>query len=155
VTGVPKSSASRRSVSIPVFLLPDLVSHLAEFTAPGDDSLVFTGPKGARLRRSNFTRAWRKGTASAVLVNVRFQDLRHTGTTMAQDAAAIFRDTGDRHREGIALGNLGDALREAGRTREAAAAYRDAAAVFRETGDPDSEHRALQDLQQAQRDQPG
>ena len=31
-----------------------------------------------------------------------------------QDAAAIFRETGDRHREGMALNNLGLALREGG-----------------------------------------
>jgi integrase len=65
----------------PVFLLPDLVSHLDEFTAPGAGSLIFTGPKGAPSRRSDFTRARRKATASAGLVDIR--DLRHTGNTMA------------------------------------------------------------------------
>ena len=65
VTGPPKSPASRRIVSIPSFLLADFESHLNQFTRPADDALVFTGPKGAPLRRSNFTRAWRAANASA------------------------------------------------------------------------------------------
>jgi integrase len=96
VTGAPKSSASKRTVSIPAFLLPDLASHLADFTAPGDDSLVFTGPKGAPLRRSNFSRAWRQATVSSGLVNVHFHDLRHTGNTMAGEAGASLRELMDR-----------------------------------------------------------
>jgi hypothetical protein len=52
-----------------------------------------------------------------------------------QDAAAIFRDTGDRHGEGLALEGPGRVLEEAGRSREAMTAYRDAIASYRETGD--------------------
>ena len=37
--------------------------------------------------------------------------------TACQDAAAIFRETGDRHGEGIALGSLGVALQEAAPVR--------------------------------------
>ena len=55
--------------------------------------------------------------------------------TAYQDAAAIFRETGDRHGEGIALNNLGMALREVRRFEEAITAAQDAAAIFRETGD--------------------
>jgi hypothetical protein len=39
--------------------------------------------------------------------------------TVCQDAAAIYRETGDRHREGMALGNLGPALAEIRRFDEA------------------------------------
>jgi hypothetical protein len=56
VIGPPKSPASGRIVSIPPFLLADVESHLDQFTRPADDALVFTGPKGVPLRRSNFTR---------------------------------------------------------------------------------------------------
>ena len=96
VTGAPKSQASKRTVSIPAFLLPAVVSHLDEFTAQGDDSLVFTGPKGAPLRRSNFTRAWRQATGVATLADVHFHDLRHTGNTMAGEAGASLRELMDR-----------------------------------------------------------
>ncbi len=60
VTGPPKSASGVRWVSIPSFLLPDVIEHLEQFTGSADDQLIFTGPKGAQLRRSNFTRQWRK-----------------------------------------------------------------------------------------------
>jgi hypothetical protein len=55
------------------------------------------------------------------------------------DAATIYRDTGDRHREGMALSNLGTTLQQAGRLDEAITACQDAAAICRQTGD---EHKA-------------
>ena len=56
MTGPPKSPASRRIVSISGFLL--LMSNLTWiFSMPGEDSIVFVGPKGAPLRRPNFSRA--------------------------------------------------------------------------------------------------
>jgi integrase len=39
-----------------------------------DDQLVFTGPKGAQLRRSNFTRQWRKALEAAGLTDIHFHD---------------------------------------------------------------------------------
>ena len=60
VTGPPKSASGIRWVSIPPFLLPDVIEHLEQFTGTADDQLVFTGPKGAQLRRSNFSRQWRR-----------------------------------------------------------------------------------------------
>jgi hypothetical protein len=44
---------------------------------------------------------------------------RAAGLTAHQDAAAIYRDTGDRHREAGALNNLSVGLRQAGRFGEA------------------------------------
>lgn len=49
VTGPPKSLAGRRVVSIPAVLLSEVLSHLEDFTAYGEDALVFTGPKNAQL----------------------------------------------------------------------------------------------------------
>jgi integrase len=45
VTGPPKSASGVRWVSIPPFLLPDVIEHLEWFTGTTDDQLVFTGPK--------------------------------------------------------------------------------------------------------------
>ncbi len=59
------------------FLLPDVIDHLEQFTGTADDQLVFTGPKGAQLRRSNFTRQWRKALEAAGMTSVHFHDLRH------------------------------------------------------------------------------
>ncbi len=66
--------------------------------------------------------------------------------TAHQDAAAIFRETGDRHSEGMALGNLGLALRQVRRFDEAITAHQDAVAIFRETGDRHGEGMALGNL---------
>jgi integrase len=60
VTGPTKSPAGNRNVTVPAFLLPDVIADLGDFTAADPRALVFTGPKGAQLRRSNFTRQWGK-----------------------------------------------------------------------------------------------
>jgi len=78
------------------FLLSDVVEHLEQFTGTADDQLVFTGPKGAQLRRSNFTRQWRKALEAAGLTGVHFHDLRHTGNTLAGEAGASLRELMDR-----------------------------------------------------------
>jgi integrase len=75
-------------VTRPAFLLPDVTAHLDEFTAANPRALVFTGPKGAQLRRSNFSRAWNKAAKSAGLSDVLFHDLRHTGNAMAGEEGA-------------------------------------------------------------------
>ena len=88
-------------------------------------------------------RAWRWATSAWPCVEVRrFEE----AITAYQDAAAIFRETGDRHREGMALSNLGLALREVRRFEEAITAHQDAAAIFRETGDRHREGMALNNL---------
>jgi tetratricopeptide (TPR) repeat protein len=67
--------------------------------------------------------------------------------TACQDAAAIYRETGDRHGEGHALDNLGNALRGLGRFGDAITAHRDAAAIYREIRDRHGEGSALNNLQ--------
>ncbi len=62
----------------------------------GSRSLVFTGPQGAQLRRSNFTRQWKKATDAADLSGFHFHDLRHTGNTLAGEAGATLRELMDR-----------------------------------------------------------
>jgi integrase len=92
VTGPPKSDAGKRIVTLPPFLLPDLKTHLEQFTAPGDDSLVFVGPKNGPLRRPNFSRTWRSATESAGLAEIHFHDLRHTGNHIAAATGASLRE---------------------------------------------------------------
>ena len=96
VTGPTKSAAGRRDVTIPAFLLPDVAAHLKEFTAADPRALVFTGPKGAQLRRSNFTRAWAKATAAAGLDGFHFHDLRHTGNVLVAEEGATLREMMER-----------------------------------------------------------
>jgi tetratricopeptide (TPR) repeat protein len=52
-----------------------------------------------------------------------------------RDAAAIYRETGDRYGEGQTLDNLGIAYQEMRQPGRAAACWREAAAAMRDTGD--------------------
>ena len=72
-----KTSASRRTLSIPPFLAEELGVHLQR--AP-ESAFVFTGGKGALLRRSNFRkRYWKPAVNRAELdPELRFHDLRHS-----------------------------------------------------------------------------
>jgi integrase len=54
--------------------------------------LVFVGPHGARLRRSNFGRIWVKAGTKASAPEVHFHDLRHTGGTLAAATSASLRE---------------------------------------------------------------
>ncbi len=54
----PKSRAGRRTVAFPREIVGELRWHLECFAEPGRDCLVFVGPKGGRLRRSNFRDLW-------------------------------------------------------------------------------------------------
>jgi tetratricopeptide (TPR) repeat protein len=66
--------------------------------------------------------------------------------TAQQDAVAIYRVAGDRHREGMTLNNLGPALQGAGRFEEFITALKDAAAIYRETVDRHGEGGARTNL---------
>jgi integrase len=96
VTGPPKSAAGRRLVSIPAAILPDVTTHLDRYSLPSNDSLVFTGPKNAPLRRSNFTRTWTQVTTTTGLTGFHFHDLRHTGNALAAATGASLRELMDR-----------------------------------------------------------
>jgi integrase len=75
-------------MTLPPFLLPDIRTHLEQYTGPDDDSLVFTGPKGAPVRRSNFSRIWRNAITAAALPGVHIHDLRHAGNHFAASTGA-------------------------------------------------------------------
>lgn len=92
IVGPPKTAAGRRTVAIPSALLPDMRRHLAQFTAAAPESLVFAGPKGAGLRRSNFQKWWRIALDEVGLEGVHFHDLRHTGSTLTAQAGATMSD---------------------------------------------------------------
>jgi integrase len=75
--GPPKTAASRRDVLLPPFLVDLLAEHLGQA-----GEYVFTGPRGALLRRSNFARRiW----GPAAPAGLHFHDLRgsHRSLLMA------------------------------------------------------------------------
>jgi integrase len=74
----PKTATSRRSLSLPRFLVDELAALLASHAADAD-GLVFTAAKGGPLRRTNFRRrVWLPAVDATVGKPMRFHDLRHT-----------------------------------------------------------------------------
>jgi integrase len=92
--GPPKSPASLRAVTIPTAIRRDVRAHLRDFVADDPDALIFTGAKGAALRRSNFQRAsnWTAVVGKVGLAGFHFHDLRHTGNTLASRTGVSLAD---------------------------------------------------------------
>ena len=75
--GPPKSKASRRTVTMPAFLVEELAQHLAQYRDP--DGWVFSAPQGGLVRRTNFRRRfWLPAVRTWVGEPMRFHDLRHS-----------------------------------------------------------------------------
>jgi integrase len=91
--GPPKTEAGRRTVTLPAVAAAALAEHLATYSQPGPDGLVFTSTEGGLLRRSNFQRrVWRPATRAVGLEGLRFHDLRHTSATLSIAAGASTRE---------------------------------------------------------------
>ena len=88
----PKSSAGWRTAAFPDDLVPELQWHLQRFAEAGPRGLVFVGPKGAQLRRTNFRPIWVKACTAAGAPGVHFHDLRHTGGTLAAATGATLKE---------------------------------------------------------------
>jgi integrase len=85
VVGTTKNH-ERRSVPIPRFLAEELREHLAE---KGPNELVFTSPKGAALRNTNFRPRFFDPAAERVgLSGLTPHELRHTAASLAIKAGA-------------------------------------------------------------------
>ena len=106
---------------------PNMVAAVAMAAAAGRDRAAMHLP----LALSKYL-SWRR----------RFDDLL-TVLTVSRETA---RCLGDRGGEGMALNNLGLALREVRQFEEAITACQDAAAIYRETGDRGGEGMALNNL---------
>ena len=79
-------------MTFPAELVPELRWHLERFAAPGERDLVFVGPKGAALRRSNFRPIWNAACAHAGVPGMHFHDLRHVGGTLAAATGASLKE---------------------------------------------------------------
>jgi integrase len=96
----PKSHAGKRTVAFPADIVPELADHLERFADPKPNGLVFIGPKGGRLRRSNFRKFWHRARGAVDLPELHFHDLRHTGSTNEPEASR-YPAAGFRVREGL------------------------------------------------------
>ena len=68
----PKTPAGRRTVAVPPVLLDDLRYQLDHFSQSGPDGLVFVGPLGGPLRRSNWSKVWRQTVDALGMDNLHF-----------------------------------------------------------------------------------
>jgi integrase len=91
-TAPPKTDAGIRTVAIPKVLIPELEVHLATFSGPGPDGLVFAGTKGQPTPRVSIHKAWKRARAAAGMPDFHFHDLRHTGNTLAAATGASTRE---------------------------------------------------------------
>lgn len=86
VRGEVKTKASKRVVTIPVLLIPELQEQLDQRAS---DDFVFTAVQGGPIRKSNFTRRyWKPAVAAAGFPELWFHELRHTAATIAIQAGA-------------------------------------------------------------------
>lgn len=112
VVGDPKSAAGRRTVSIPPHILDDIKTHLREHTGWGKDGLLFPASHGGHLNPSALygkapEEVKDKGTGRKVLragtgfygaraaigrPDLRWHDLRHTGSVLASLSGASLRE---------------------------------------------------------------
>ncbi|MGD0705739.1 MAG: tyrosine-type recombinase/integrase [Trebonia sp.] len=89
----PKSQAGKRTVAFPAEIAPEIRWHLERFAEPGERGFVFVGPKGGKLRRSNFHRSvWSKVRQQVGLPGLHFHDLRHTGGTLSAATGATLKE---------------------------------------------------------------
>ena len=81
-----KSRKSRRTMSVPQFVIDELAQHAARFGRSGDD-LLFVGPKGGALRRSFAARTFTPAvTAAGIDARVTFHGLRHVAASLMVEA---------------------------------------------------------------------
>ncbi|MGK2876905.1 MAG: tyrosine-type recombinase/integrase [Nocardioides sp.] len=97
--GEPKTSAGKRTVAMPEFMMPLVREHLLQFTRPGTDGLVFTAPgKACHASVRYVTNHIKKAAEKAEIHDLRVHDLRHHALTIAgatgATAAAIQRRGG-------------------------------------------------------------
>lgn len=85
----PKSEADIRDVAIPPHILPVLEAHLGTWTAPEPDALLFPAVhSGGHMKHGALYKVFRRARSVAGRPDLRWHDLRHTGSTMAAQAGA-------------------------------------------------------------------
>ena len=80
----PKTKAGRRRVGLPAGVADLLAEHMAMYSGPGEDALVFPNRAGNPIHPSIFNTAhWKPAKAQVGLDGLRFHDLRHTAVALA------------------------------------------------------------------------
>jgi len=87
-----KTAGSARYVTLPPFVMDELVAHLERYTGPEPDALVFATASGRPVNNSNLNSAFSRARASIGRQDLTWHDLRHTGATLAYRAGASVKD---------------------------------------------------------------
>ena len=88
LTKPPKTTAGRRTLTMPDSLTRKVEQHLNNFTESHPDALVFNGTTGLPLTKTGFQSAWQVARKKVGRSDLHFHDLRHTGLTLAAATGA-------------------------------------------------------------------
>jgi integrase len=88
----PKSAAGVRDVAVPPHMMAALEDHMAKHVEPQPDALLFPADHGGHLAPATFCRWYYKARTKAKREDLRFHDLRHTGTTLAAQTGATLAE---------------------------------------------------------------
>ncbi|HEY5786253.1 MAG TPA: site-specific integrase [Microlunatus sp.] len=92
VTKRPKTAAGVRTVALPLWLVPELERHFADYAELLPDGRVFVGLYGVTPARPNFSPIWARALKKAGLSGIHVHDLRHTGNHFAAISGASTRE---------------------------------------------------------------
>ncbi len=84
-----KTASSRRTLSVPTFLIEMLTEHVTARGRPCPEALLFVAPSGGPLRRSTFrTRVFDPAARRAGITGITFHGLRHSAAGLMIEAGA-------------------------------------------------------------------
>jgi integrase len=86
--GPPKTPSSLRTVSLPASVVDRLRDHMDAYTGPEPDALVFAHEDGTPVDRAQRGRMFDRARRVVGRPDLRWHDLRHTGSTLAARAGA-------------------------------------------------------------------
>lgn len=100
VEGPPKSERSRRSLTMPAFVIDELRAHrsqqnqerLALGSAWSDEGRVFAAPDGGPSGATTLRKALDGALEATGLPHIRFHDLRHSAATGLMAAGGSLKD---------------------------------------------------------------
>lgn len=85
---LPKTSAGRRTISVPRPVMKALKRHLEVFSTPEMDAFVVVGRGGSSLSRDALQGSWERARLTINRSDLRLHDMRHTGLTLAAATGA-------------------------------------------------------------------
>ncbi|MFE5291361.1 tyrosine-type recombinase/integrase [Isoptericola sp. NPDC056618] len=87
-----KTEAGRRTVNLPSAVTEVLARHIATFSQPGPDGLVFPSRVGTPISQSVLWSVWNKARQKIGRPDLRIHDLRATAATMAARTGATIAE---------------------------------------------------------------